>query len=327
MATKRIDVHHHVIPAVYLEAMARAKLADPIAGVAYPTWNVEEDLAVMDRQGIQTSIVSITAPGIAFTRGVEAAQVARETNAFLAELIAEHPDRYGAFALLPLPDVDAALKEIDYALDVLKLDGIALFTNHNGVYLGDPVFDPIFARLAESEVIVHVHPAVPPAADQPGFGLPPSLYEFVFDTTRAVANLLYSGTLDRHPGLRLILSHAGGAVPYIARRLTYASTINPALSDRTPLDPLASIRDLYYDTAMSANPHALAALTSLIPTEHILFGSDYPFMPESTTRETVAGLDAHFEPDRLRLVERENALRFFPRLARASSDAGVRHGG
>lgn len=314
MSAQRIDVHHHVIPEVYRQAMADAGVRDPISGVAYPSWEVDTDLDLMNRHGIQAAVVSITAPGVGFTEGANAVRVARQTNEYLAQLIAEHPTRYGAFALVPLPDVPAALAEIDYALDVLGLDGIGLFTNHKGTYLGDPEFEPVFARLAESNALVHVHPAIPPALDQPGFGLPPSLYEFTFDTTRAVANLLYSGTLDRYPELRLILSHAGGAVPFLAHRLTYAATINPMVADRTPRDLIASLRRLYYDTAMSANRPTLSALTALIDTDHILFGTDYPFMPESTTAHTVEGVREFFAGEDLAAVERGNAASLLPRL-------------
>lgn len=311
----RIDLHHHVIPGAYLDAMDRAGVHDPIAGVAYPRWDVQTDLDVMDRHGIRTAVVSITAPGVGFARGAEAVRAARAANEAMAQLIADHPTRYGAFALIPLPDVPAALHEIDYALDVLGLDGVGLFTNHRGTYLGDPAFDRILAALAERDALVHVHPAQPSATDQPDFGLPPSLYEFPFDTARTVANLLYSGTLDRHPGLRMILSHAGGVVPFLAQRLTYAATINPALAPRQPRDLLGSLRGLYYDTAMSANPATLAALTSVIGTDHILFGTDYPFMPESTTAETVAGIGAFFSGSALLDVERNNAATLLPRLA------------
>ena len=323
MQPYRIDVHRHVIPPVYLSAMRDAGVDTPIAGVAYPTWDVQTDLEEMDRSGIQSAIVSITAPGVGFATGRTAATVARATNEYLAQLRGDHPTRYGAFAILPLPDVEAALAEIDYATGVLSLDGVGLFSNHRGTYLGDPAFDRVLARLAEADVLTHVHPAIPPAADQPQFGLPPSLYEFTFDTTRMVANLLYSGTLDRYPGLRLILSHAGGAVPFLAKRLTYADTINPALAPRRPADLFGSLRRLYYDTAMSANPHTLAALTSLVDADHILFGSDYPFMPASTTTETIDGITAFFTAEDRQLIERGNALRLLPGLARRLDPAHV----
>lgn len=312
----RIDVHHHIIPEPYLQALADAGVDDPIKGVAYPHWDLDTDLEVMDRNGIQTSIVSITAPGVGFTSGPDAVRAARATNEYIAELIERLPGRYGGFAVLPLPDVTAALAEIQYAVGTLGLDGIGLFTHYDGTYLGEPEFDEVIDCIAELDTVAFVHPTIPPAADQPLFGLPPSLYEFPFETTRMLTSLLYHGTLDRRPDLKLIAPHAGGAAPYLANRLTYAVTINPALADREPADLLGSLKSIYFDTAMSANPHTLAGLESFADTSHILFGTDYPFMPESTTVETVDGIDAFFTDDHVRRqVERDNALALFPRLA------------
>ncbi|MCU1682578.1 MAG: metal-dependent hydrolase [Amycolatopsis sp.] len=316
MSAGRIDVHHHVLPSVYQDARARLSDSPAIPGVDDVHWEIDEDLAVMDRHGIQAALASITAPGLAFATGDEAAKIARRVNEFLAGLVADHPTRYGAFALIPLPDVSAAIDEVEYALDSLGLDGIGLYTHYRGTYLGDPAFDRLFAVLDERQAVSFIHPVVPPATDQPTFGLPPSLYEFTFDTTRAAVNLAYSGTLDRHPDLQLVLSHAGGTVPYLAQRLTYASTITKAIGSRQPLDLLTSLGRLYYDTAMAANPHTLAGLTSFVETENILFGTDYPFMPESTTAESVAGVVDYFSHDTVHAVERLNALRLFPGLAR-----------
>ena len=159
------------------------------------------------------------------------------------------------------------------------------------------------------------------------FGLPPSLCEFPFETTRTVANLLYSGTLDRYPDLRLILSHAGGAVPYLAKRLTFGPSIKAALTGRPPRDGIASLRRLYYDLAMAATPFNLPSLHALVEPAHILFGSDYPFMPETSNAENVAGLTGYagFDHPARRLIEQENARMLFPRLRRAQripADAG-----
>lgn len=311
----RIDFHRHVIPDVYLKAMNQAGVRDPLHGVAYPPWDADIDLGLMDRYGIRAAMVSITFPGVNFADGREAGRLSRASNEAMAKLIADHPTRYGAFALIPLPQVNAALREIDYALDVLGLDGVGLFTNHRGTYLGDPELDPIFARLAERDALITVHPAPPPATGQPAFELPAPLYEYPFDTTRAVANLLFSGTLDRHPGLRIILNHAGGTVPYLAKRLTYAATINPKLASRQPHDLLGSLRRLYYETAMSANPYTLAALAAFVGTEHILLGTDYPFLPESETADTIAGIGDFFDDASLADIEQNNAAALVPRLA------------
>jgi len=269
----RIDVHHHIIPPVYLEAMRRVGIADPIPGVDYPDWDVQTTLAVMDRQGIATAIVSISEPGVYFGNVALARDLARQINEFSARLVADHPQRFGAFAVLPLPDVNAALQELAYALDTLKLDGIGLLTNYRGTYLGDAALDALFAELNRRQVVAFIHPSTPPSTDQPTFGLPPSLYEFTFDTTRMVVNLLYSGTLDRYPNLRLILSHAGGTVPYLTKRLTFGPTIGSYLKARAPQNLIASLRQLYYDVAMSASPYALPSLQALVDPSHMLFGS------------------------------------------------------
>jgi predicted TIM-barrel fold metal-dependent hydrolase len=313
----RIDVHHHIIPPVYLEAMRRVGIADPIPGVDYPAWDVQTTLAVMDRQGIATAIVSISEPGVYFGNVALARDLARQINEFSARLVADHPQRFGAFAVLPLPDVEAALRELAYALDTLKLDGIGLLTNYRGTYLvGDDALDALFAELNRRQVVAFIHPSTPPSTDQPTFGLPPSLYEFTFDTTRMVANLLYSGTLDRYPNLRLILSHAGGTVPYLAKRLTFGPTIGSYLKARAPQNLIASLRQLYYDVAMSASPYALPSLQALVDPSHILFGSDYPFMPEPSVADNVAGLADYerFDQQAQWKIERENARALFPRL-------------
>ena len=312
----RIDVHHHIIPPVYLEAMRRVGIADPIPGVDYPAWDVQTTLAVMDRQGIATAMVSISEPGVYFGNVALARDLARQINEFSARLVADHPQRFGAFAVLPLPDVEAALRELAYALDTLKLDGIGLLTNYRGTYLGDAALEALFAELNRRQVVAFIHPSTPPSTDQPTFGLPPSLYEFTFDTTRMVANLLYSGTLDRYPNLRLILSHAGGTVPYLTKRLTFGPTIGSYLKARAPQNLIASLRQLYYDVAMSASPYALPSLQALVDPSHILFGSDYPFMPEPAVADNVAGLADYegFDQQAQWKIERENARALFPRL-------------
>jgi predicted TIM-barrel fold metal-dependent hydrolase len=312
--TGRIDIHHHALPLPYLTALNRSGKPQ-LAGVDPIAWSVESDLDVMDRNGIQVAILSVTAPGATIVDGADAGRLCRETNEAFARLISDNKARYGALAIVPLPDVAAAIREIDFALDVLGLDGVGLLTNFSGVYLGDPRLEPVFRHLADRDAVAFVHPNIPASNDQRTFDLPPSLYEFTFDTTRAVANLLFSGTLDRYPNLRLVLSHAGGTVPYLAKRLTYASTIASRLRSTEPKDIIGSLRRLYYDTAMSANPYTLSGLTALVNADQILFGSDYPYMPESTTRETVEGVVSFFSPDAREKVERTNYVRLFPRLS------------
>ncbi|MGW2368822.1 amidohydrolase family protein [Streptomyces sp. NPDC001667] len=310
-----IDVHHHAIPPTYREA-----LGDSVAipGVDYPTWTPDASLEVMDRHGIAASVLSVTAPGVSFLHGEDRVRMARTVNEFYASLIAEHPTRFGAFAILPLPDVAAAKDELAYAVDELGLDGVGMLTSYGDRYLGDPEFEPLLAEIAERGLPLHVHPAAPPAQDLATFDLPPSLYDFTFETTRTVVSLLFSGVLERLPHLKLIVSHAGGTLPFLAKRLTYGPTIGKYLTERAPADVIASLRGIYYDIAMSANEFALPALTELAAPDKILFGSDYPFMPAEHTTENVTGFHTYpgWDERQRTAIGRDNALALFPRLAR-----------
>ncbi len=315
-----IDVHHHAIPPAYAKSLGN-RVAIP--GVDYPTWSPEESLEVMDRNGIGTAVLSITAPGVTFLDDdadpAAARRMARTVNEYFAGLVESHPDRFGAFAVLPLSDPAAAKDELGYAIDELKLDGAGVLTSYRGRYLGDPAFEPVLAELADRGVPVHVHPGTPPARDLATFDLPPSLYEFTFETTRTVASLLFNGVLDRLPHLKMIVSHAGGTLPFLAKRLTYGPTIGSYLADRAPADVIATLRRLYYDIAMSANEFSLPALQKLADPERILYGSDFPFMPAAHTAENTAGFaeyDGWSEKGRA-AVGRSNALSLFPRLARS----------
>ncbi|WP_405010947.1 amidohydrolase family protein [Kitasatospora sp. NBC_01539] len=312
--TGLIDVHHHAVPPEYAAALAD-RVAIP--GVDYPHWSPEESLEVMDRHGIDAAVLSITAPGVTFAEGDEARKLARTVNEYFAGLIAAHPARFGAFAILPLPDVAAAREELHYAVDELGLDGVGLLSSYGSRYLNDPAFEPLLAEIAERGLAVHVHPVVPPAADLVTFDLPPSLYEFTFETTRTVAGLLFDGVLDRLPGLQLILSHAGGTLPFLAQRLTHGPTIGAYLAGRAPADVVGTLRRLHYDIAMSANPFALPALTELAGTDRILYGSDFPFMPASHTTENTDGFRTYagWDETQRAAVGRANALRLLPRLA------------
>jgi predicted TIM-barrel fold metal-dependent hydrolase len=270
----------------------------------------------MEQNGIATAMTSISAPGVYFGDDAFARDLARRCNELSARLVQDHPGRFGAFAVLPLPDVDAALEELEYALDTLRLDGVALMTSVGGKYLGDPTFEPLFDEIDRRKVVVYTHPNVPPGFDALELVFPAPLIEFVFDTTRAATNLVLSGTLERHPDIRLILSHAGGAIPYIAGRIALADD-NPLVSGNIPNGAIAALERFYYDTALSATRYALPSLKMLADPTRILFGSDYPFAPEGVMGKTIRGLEAHggFDSAAKSAIERDNAARLFPRLA------------
>jgi predicted TIM-barrel fold metal-dependent hydrolase len=309
-ALDKIDVHHHALLPAVVGPSPFGNSAD------IPEWSVERSLDTMDRTGTRTALLSLTAPGVPFTDPARAITIATEVNQLLAGIIERDPSRFGAFATLPLPDVDSALAELHHAIDVLGLDGIGLMSHYGGHYLGDPLFEPLWAAIEERGTPVHIHP-VSPASNQDLFDLPPSLFEFTFDTTRSIVQMLFNGTLTRHPDLKIIVSHAGGTLPYLAQRLTYGAEIQSALRDRQPPDVIGLLRRLYYDTAVSGNPYSLAALTELVDTDHILFGSDFPYLSQQIIDDNADGVFSHEAlagEQAAHAVARGNARTLFPRL-------------
>jgi predicted TIM-barrel fold metal-dependent hydrolase len=309
----KIDVHHHVAPPNYVSTLAARGITET-GGRPFPAWSPEEHLSLMDRHGIAMAMMSVSAPGVYFGDRELARELARACNEFLAELVRSHPGRFGAFAVLPLPDVDAALEELAYALDTLGLDGVSLTSSVDRRYMGDPAFSGLFDELNRRGAVVFMHPHTPEENVVPGLDLPSSLIEFVFETTRAVGKLLFSGTLERCPDVRLILPHAGGTVPYIALRLCLGQ-FWPGLQEQVPQGVIAYLNRLYYDTALAAAPYALRSLSELVDVSHILFASDYPFAPELATVATIGGLESYYasRPDDLDAVYQRNARALFPR--------------
>ncbi|MFB7653643.1 MULTISPECIES: amidohydrolase family protein [unclassified Streptomyces] len=311
-----VDVHHHILPEFYVSELRKLGFASTLPGVDRPEWRVETSLSMMDAQGIRAAVVNVW-PGVPAVDAVTGARFARRVNEFLAGLVAAHPGRLGAFAVLPLPHVDAALEELAYSMDVLGLDGVGLVTNYGGVYAGDPSLEAFHAEAARRGTPLFVHPTAPPV-DQPTFGLPVSLCEFPFETVRVAAQLLYNRTLERHPGLRVILSHGGGGVAYYAARLACGPLIRADLAERLPDDPLASLRRLYGDTAMIGDPYAFGSVRSFATADRVLVGTDFPFMPESFGAANGRYIveNGGFSPEELVRIESGNALDLFPRLTR-----------
>lgn len=307
----RIDVHHHILPPDYLSALASVGITSS-GGRPIPEWDLQSTLTLMDRHAIAAAITSISEPGVYFGDEAFARDLARRCNEFSAQLIQEYPQRFGAFAILPLPDIDAALRELEYALDTLKLDGVVLLSSVDGKYPGDPLFEELFAELNHRKAVVFLHPTVPIINGELKLDLPPFLIEFVFDTTRAVTNLVYSGTLERCPDIRFIVAHAGGTVPYLAYRISMGQVMLPG----APQGTLTYLKQLYYDTALSVNPNALCSLQELVDASRILFGSDYPFAPEVTLFLAIQGMQNFdgFDEQARKAIERESALALFPRF-------------
>ncbi|RDI69052.1 amidohydrolase family protein [Nocardia pseudobrasiliensis] len=311
-----IDVHHHILPQSYFERLRDVGVREIVLPhVDRPVWSAEASLAMMDRHGIRAAVVSLW-PGVPALDRDAAARFARESNQFLADFVAERPERFGAFAVLPFPHLDAVLAELEYCLDVLGLDGVGLITNYSGVYVGDRALDPFLAEAQRRSVPLFVHPALPPSSGQPDFGLPGSLYEFPFDTVRLAAQLLYNQTLERFPNLRMILSHGGGGISHYAGRLTYGPQISRCLADRLPADPIGDLRRLYLDVAMSGDPHSLAGLRSFADTGRLLVGTDFPLMPDTFSADDARSFLDHgnFTADERIRIDHLNAEDLFPRF-------------
>ena len=265
----------------------------------------------MDAHGIDTAITSISAPGVLLGEERSTVELARSCNEFAAGMMRSHPARFGMFAALPLPYVEASLAEIDYAFEVLKTSGVALMTNYDGRYLGDPAFAPVLEALGARGAVAFVHPTVcvAPACDP---ALSPSTLEFPFDTTRTIVSLIANRRHLQFPLVRFIFCHAGGATPMLASRIANQLGRTPAIRARGDLDVFAALRGLYYDTAGYFDAAQLDSLLRIAPLEHVLLGTDYPFVPSIG-----AALDAvtRLPADCRRMIVAANARALFPQFA------------
>jgi predicted TIM-barrel fold metal-dependent hydrolase len=246
-------------------------------------------------------------------------RLCRMINEGNAELIAKHSGRFGAFASLPADGPDEALVELAYALDELRLDGVVLTSNVRGHYFGDPFFEPVLAELERRQVPVFVHPVDSPCIEVLGFGRPSSIVEFPFDTARNITNGLYTGFFQRLPRLQLILAHCGGALPTLGWRIGEHTVMGrgPHDADIDPAHVAQVLRGLYYETALAGSRNSLLPTLEVTTADHILFGTDWPAAPEATVVRNIANLTSFdaFTATQLHAVERDNALRLFPRFA------------
>jgi predicted TIM-barrel fold metal-dependent hydrolase len=297
----RVDVHHHVVPPRYADDSMPIKIPDP-----------EAQLRSMDSWQIRAAITSLT-PRVVLKNLHRLRAVARECNEFQARMREDHPARFGAFALLPLPDVHGALDEIAYALDILGLDGVGLFSSVNELYLGDPSLDPVFQELNRRKAVVFIHPTHCEAPEPTRLRAPPFVVEYVFDTTRAIVNLIHSGTLKRCPEIRVIVAHGGGTVPFLAQRIAMMEGHRGAKSVTGVLPALSG---LYYEIASTTSAFALRSLQELADPARILWGSDLPFVYGARLQEEVDHWENYdgFDAAGRRAVEELNALQLFPRF-------------
>ena len=270
----------------------------------------------MDKNGVATAMLSQYS-GLWFGDVAQARRDARDLNEWAAaKMVAPYKNRFGLFAALPLPDVEGSLKEIEYAFDTLKADGISLITSYDGKWLGDPSFDPVFEELNRRNAVVFTHPLEPACCRNPLPGLGPQTLEYPTDTTRAIVNLLVSNAATRYPNVRFIFSHAGGTLVSIAQRILGNEVTAEAAGKPVEKNSrLYHVRRFHYDTAGSANPVQLQSLKLLVPASQIVFGTDTPLASLSAT--VVGVRTSGFSVEEQRGVYRENLLGILPEHTRA----------
>jgi aminocarboxymuconate-semialdehyde decarboxylase len=310
-----IDTHHHMLPDFFWQETGNAHA--PVGGFAPPQWSKEASLSFMDDAGIDVAMLSISTPGVHVGDDSRARTLARRCNEFAAQLVQSRPDRFGSFAALPLPDVDGALEELRYALDVLTLDGVLLFSNVQGMYLGDPLLEPVFTELERRAATVFVHPNPSPDPVAHRLGLPDSLIDFTADTTRAVAEMLYSNRFARTSNVKYIFSHAGGTIPYLAGRFGIVDEMRVIPGADTRRTAAETFRGLHWDTALAFGDPVLRMLRSVVGLEHVMCGSDYPYFRRDLAVGCIAAL-RHTEElvaSERKAVLGANAVTLFPRFA------------
>ena len=310
-----IDVHTHALLPVWVKAIQKLFSDRPasIAGAPVPDWSAQGHLAMMDQHEIAAGLLSW--PGAtSFFKGQAAKDLARAMNEAFASLVSQHPGRFGAFAVTPVDDIDIALDEAAYALDVLKLDGLALTTHAGGHYLGEPYFDPLFEELHRRGATLFVHPGPPPGFDLAANGLNVAILEFMFESTRMAANMVLSGAKARFDRINIICTHGGGTLPYLAHRIGVLEPLfgagngRPTLPRQAILDGLASF---YYDLTAATSAAQLDAMRRLVPASRLLMGFDYPMMPAAEIPPAKALLQAYggLTAEETALIARANAAR------------------
>lgn len=316
LAGGQIDVHAHFLPPSYVAAAARAGVEHPDGVHRWPPWEADAAVELMDSLGVASAVLSVSSPGLLLGGGTDAVALARLVNEEGAAIVRERRDRFGFFASLPLPDVEASVAEATHALDDLDADGIVLMSNADGLYMGDRRLDPLFELLDARGVTVFVHPTSPLCWEHTALDRPRPLLEFFFDTTRAIVNYLLTGGPQRFPRVRVIVPHAGAAVPMLFDRVVSFVERGATPADVDAHQVRESLGCLWFDLAGVAAAQQSHAILRLAGRERLLYGSDYPF---TSAPQVARAFDDLAHSSALSAEEfgsrlRSNALQLFPRF-------------
>ena len=310
-----VDIHQHVIPDFYWEASNED--GNAAGGITPPRWSLDGAIAYLDEAGIDVAFPSISTPGVHFGDDAAARALARRVNEYLAGIKRDRPDRFGGFAALPLPDVDGSLEALEYAFDVLDLDGVSLMTNAGGSYLGDSRFNPVFDELQRRAAVVFVHPTASPDPIAHTLGLPDALLDYPVDTSRAIAKLHYSNTFARTPEVKYVFVHAGGTIPFVASRFAIVDEMNVIGGEQERGAFVDTLPRLYWDTASAFSDPVLHMMRSVTGLGNVVFGTDYPYPRDAISIGGLRQIRSTAELDDERSgVLGASAARLIPRLAR-----------
>jgi predicted TIM-barrel fold metal-dependent hydrolase len=317
MPAQRIDVHHHFVPPRYVEMVGHDRVYRQSQGrvpADLAAWTPQRAVEEMDRAGVATAMNSLSTPGTWFGDVELGRRLSRDANEYAARIAQDYPGRFGVLASLPLPDVEGSIREIEYAYDVLKADGVVLMTSYDNRWPGEKEFAPVFDELNRRKAVVLVHPCTPACCRDLITDIQDAAIEFLFDTVRAVTSLLYSGTFSRCADTRFIFCHNGSAVPVFRHRICNQWQRNPEFARLVPKGPEHELQKLFYECAGASFRESFAPLMELVTPRQMLFGTDYPW-GRLTIQQTLDGLlKQGFSPAELRLIERDNALGLFPRF-------------
>lgn len=304
----RIDIHHHILPPAYVSTLEILK-DELLRRENFPNWSIDQSIKMMDRNRISKAYTSLSSPGVYFKNDSFTRNLTRICNEYSACLVKKYPKRFGAFASLPLPDVEGALIELDYVIDELQLDGIILLSNVNGKYLGAPEYKELFLELNKRKLTVFIHPNNPPKSSINPF------VEYTHEVTRAISSLLEDNRLLKYPNIKYILAHAGGTIPFNTNRLMaigldIKSNLLKILFDM--IKKTSVLKKMYYDTA-AIDYYSLQALIETVNSSQILFGSNFFWSPENTIEYQfdIIRKCSKFNRKSLHAIECNSALKLF----------------